>query len=96
MGDVTLTGLARRKQQFQLPHNLYCEPTGYCHCQDVTVRTMEHNPRTGERLTRMVKNRVPGTITILWRRSVTVDDSVLLCPGVKAALHSKPKRLRLT
>lgn len=95
MANVTLMGVARRRQQFTLPHDVYCKASGECRCQDVTVRTTEHNARTGDRLVRMVSHKVPGSVTILHKETVTLDQAVLLCPGIKAAIHGKPKRLRL-
>jgi hypothetical protein len=43
----------------------------------------------------MVSHRVPGSITILHGEKVVMDQAVLLCPGIKAAIYGKPKRLRL-
>jgi len=96
MAKVTLIGLARRRQQFQLPHGVYCEAAGECRCQDVTVRTLVLNPKTGERLTRMVSHRVPGTIEVPYKGQVEIDEAILRCPGVRAALNSRPRKLRLT
>ena len=95
MAKVTLFGLARKRQQFQLPHETYCVPSGECRCQDVTVRTHVHNPRTGERLVKVVSHRVPGTVVVLHKAKVTVDEAVLACPGVQAALQARPRKLRL-
>lgn len=95
MANVTLEGMDRRRQSFTLPHDLFCEKSGDCRCETITVRTIEHNPRTGEKLPKIVERTIPGEVVIPFRSMVSIHDAVLGCPGVDAALKSKPKKLRL-
>lgn len=91
---VVLEGRERRPQIIQLPHQVYCEAAGECHCKDVEVRTVDHNPRTGERHTRRRTFKVPGTLVVRYKEAVEAHEAILACPGVKAGLYSRPMRFR--
>lgn len=91
---VTLEGRARRPQVVHLPHKIYCEAAGECHCKEVEVRSVEHDRRTGERHTRRRTLKVPGTLVVRYRESVEAHEAILDCPGVKAGLYSRPVRFR--
>jgi hypothetical protein len=72
-------------QVFHLPHPVFCRDT--CACVEMTVVIIAHHPRTGERASKRVAKRVPGSITILAReRKAGLPNAILDIPEVKAAL----------
>lgn len=91
---VVLEGRERRPQIIQLPHAVYCEAAGECHCVEVAVRSVDHDRRTGERHTRRRVLRVPGTLVVRYREAVEAHEAILDCPGVRAGLYSRPMRFR--
>ena len=94
-GKVVLIERIGRLQTFNLPHHEFCEAHGSCICQDVIFRKAYKDRRTGVMRAQPVRRRVSQSITLLPRtRSEPLPRAVLECSEVKAALRSRPLRLR--
>lgn len=79
---VTNTGRARRMLQYNLPHDKYCEEVGKCSCEEKKFRSLDLNPKTGEKLPRERVVKVCDVIYIPHKRSKLVHEAILKCPGV--------------
>lgn len=92
---IELVGVQRKMQSFNLPHEVYCEAIGECGCSTMPVTTSFYSKVDQTFHKKIISQRICKSITVRHGHSITVPRAVLECPEVKAALESKPARLRV-
>jgi hypothetical protein len=72
-------------QVFHLPHDVFCRDR--CTCAEVAVVVVAEHPRTGERVPKHVRKKVPSSITFLaLERRPSLPNALLEVTEVKAAI----------
>ena len=92
---VTIEGFAPRMQSFNLPHDVYCKSLGECHCSKGKVVSSFRSTADQQKHLKVSAKLFNTSLTIGFRKKATVKKAVLKCPEVKAALESKPRKLRV-